>query len=575
MKRVLTITSVVLFALLVVVIGSFEVLTKTDFGRRRVRGLVLDFLHDKVHGTATIGRIEGDITGVFSLVDIAIADSSGEPFLSAERVTARVGVGALMSKRIAVSGVTLINPVIHITKTPGTEWNYARIFHSPAPTVVDTTLGFGDWIALDDVTVRGGKVIVQQPWKTDASLRGASLDSVISEALGGKSRIRVDRATYGLRQTSDFMSIDAHFPRVVVADPSTRDIVLSVDTLSMIAAPFNPPAFVVRQFAGDVRVGQDTVTVRRLTLGLPGSHATGSLTYILESGDILTTLKADTLSFADIQGLYPPLPDSGRGHLDLDAAIRSTTPSEYVVTNAALSVGTAVVSGALGIILDSTTTRFHHTDLRFARFPTSLVEQIAPSMKAPIAGEFGGRARLDGEMRRMQVDIDAIFDAVRQPPFRVVARGGLGLGDFTTTDRLTIRGERVPVSLAREFGTESPIGGTVDATAIVTGSTGSRLRGTFVAVHHENGNDSRVEGEGTVAVSDSMRMDLKLQLRHVSLELAEHFAPETDFRGNVRGTATLQGTPRDIASRLDLIVPGRGTVNGDVTYRLPADTVPV
>jgi hypothetical protein len=50
-------------------------------------------------------------------------------------------------------------------------------------------------------------------------------------------------------------------------------------------------------------VGPDTVTIQKLTLGLRGSHATGSLIYILASGDILTSLKADALSLSDIRGI--------------------------------------------------------------------------------------------------------------------------------------------------------------------------------------------------------------------------------------------------------------------------------
>jgi autotransporter translocation and assembly factor TamB len=253
MKRALTIFLRSVIVVAVLAVSAFVIFTKTDFGRRRIRGVVLGFLHDRVHGRVTIGRIEGSVLDDFSLVDIAIADSTGEPFLSAERVSARVILRELLSKKVVVSGVTIIKPVLHVTKTPDKDWNYARIFHSPKPTVVDTTLGFGKWITLNDVTVRGGSLTVQQPWQADASYKGTSRDSVIADALAGTSRVRVDRAPYGLRQSKEFSAINAFLPQVVVADPSTRDIVLNVETMSAIAAPFRPPDFVVRQFAGEIR----------------------------------------------------------------------------------------------------------------------------------------------------------------------------------------------------------------------------------------------------------------------------------------------------------------------------------
>ncbi|MGH7711880.1 MAG: hypothetical protein ACREOG_11390, partial [Gemmatimonadaceae bacterium] len=250
MRRAARITLAATLTLALLAVGGLLLLSRSDFGRSRVRLFALDALRSSVNGTVEIGRIEGNLLGNFSLADVRITDSAGQPFLSAERVAARVNATALLSKRVAVSELTLVKPVIHLTKTPDEEWNYARVFAAGEGT--DTTLGWGDWVALRNVTLVDGLFVMQRPWAPDSGVTGAARDRVIAKALEGNTRIRVDRASYGLRQTITFHAIDARLSRVIVADPDSRDIVLNVDSLAMIAEPFHPPLLHVRHFAGEV-----------------------------------------------------------------------------------------------------------------------------------------------------------------------------------------------------------------------------------------------------------------------------------------------------------------------------------
>ncbi len=564
----------VLAALVLIVAGAFLVLTRTDAGRNRVRAFALKTLRESVNGHVEIGRIEGNVLGRFSINDISITDSAGHPFLAAERVTATLDSRGLLSRRITLSDVELVKPVVRLTKVPESSWNYAEIFRTTDTTTADSSAGFGDWVVLNDVTLRQGELVVERPWSPDADYEGTQRDSVIREALAGETRARVDKAPYGLRQTMDFRAINAVLSKIVVADPASTDVLLEVDSLATIAAPFHPPALDVRQFSGAVRIGRDTVTAPSFQLLLPETRARGTVRYMLNTGDVFGTLRLDTLAFADLRVLYPPLPDSGGGRLALQLALRDTGSSEYLVTNADLHLGTAQALGSFGLVMTDSVSSIRDTDLDLRQIPTSLIESFVPGARFPVAGVFTGHGTVEGPLGAMHVNVDANFRAIRQPPFRFVVRGGLGARGTLTANRLLVRLEHVPVSLARSLGADVPIGGTVTAVATLSGSTASRIGGPYRLTHNENRTISQIAGEGTIAVRDGMRMDIGMRFEPLSLELLEHFAKETDFQGNATGTGHVRGTPRDLAAWVNLTLPDSGRLEVEGTYAQARDREP-
>jgi translocation and assembly module TamB len=573
MRRALRITVVTALALSFLLLLGVVVLTRSDFGRNRVRNFALDALRNSLNGQVEIGRLEGNLLGNFSLHDVRISDSTGRPFLAAERVTADVNTSALLSRRVELSHLTLVRPVIHLSKTPDEDWNYASIFGSGDGS--DTTAGWGSWVVLRDVRLVDGKLIMQRPWAPDADITGTRRDSLIRAALAGETRTRVDRAEYGLRQTIDFSSINAYMSTVLVAHADSADMILAVDSLAMVAAPFHPPALDVRQFAGVIRVGEDTVRAGDFALHLPDTRTRGSFSYILSSADMYGTLHADTVALADIRALYPDLPKDGGGRLKMELALRDTGASEFEFTDVDLRTGGAEIGGKLALVVADSILSFRDSDITFARLPTALIEQMAPGAEVPVAGTLTGRARLNGAMERLRIDAAATFDPERHEPFRVVARGGVGFGRIVTARDLFLHAELVPVSIAREFGVDPRVGGVVNAEATLNGSTALTLRGPYRIVHNDNGIVSRIAGEASIAPKAGMRMDIGLRLEPLSLDLAERLVQGTDFRGEVTGSGRITGTPRDLALRMDLELPGAGGLLVEGTWATPNDDIPV
>jgi uncharacterized protein involved in outer membrane biogenesis len=274
----------VMLTLVLLVAAAYLMLTRSSFGRDRIRLYALSALRESVNGHVEIGRIEGNVLGRFSLSDVSITDSAGQPFVAAKRVTATLDAGALLLRRITLSDVVVGKPEVHLTKTPDEAWNFARIFRRTDTTASVSSRGFGDWIRLTSVVLRDGELVIQRPWAPDADFKGTLRDSVIRDALAGRTRTRVDPADHGLRQTMDFTAISAVLAQVVVADPERTGILLQFDRWPPSPA-FSSPALNVRNFAGEVRVASDTVHVPRFTMRLPGTRVNGAFRYMLATGD--------------------------------------------------------------------------------------------------------------------------------------------------------------------------------------------------------------------------------------------------------------------------------------------------
>ena len=152
------------------------VLTSTDWGHERVRRFALGQLQSRVHGRVSIGRLSGNLLSGLTIHDLAISDSTGEPFLAAQEVSARYGLGALIGKKIWLQDVRLVRPLIVLDRPPGGKWNYQRIFVADTTQQVSTGPGFGSWIKLENVTVVDGDLVVRTPWSPGDKLSRAARD---------------------------------------------------------------------------------------------------------------------------------------------------------------------------------------------------------------------------------------------------------------------------------------------------------------------------------------------------------------------------------------------------------------
>ena len=233
------------------------VLTSTDWGHERVRRFALAQLQSRLHGRVSIGRLSGNLLSGLTVHDLAISDSSGEPFLAAQEVSARYALDALVGKKVWLEDVRLVRPLIVLDRQPGAKWNYQRIFATDTTQRPSTGPGFGSWIRLENVTVVDGDLIVRTPWSPGTRLSAVARDSAIRDALAGKGRTMVVQSAHAYggeppyQKVVELRSLNASLPILRLADPNQKYRYAEVASLQMTALPFRPPAAVVTEMRGN------------------------------------------------------------------------------------------------------------------------------------------------------------------------------------------------------------------------------------------------------------------------------------------------------------------------------------
>ena len=548
----------------ILAIGLYT-LTNTDWGREQVRKRVVATLQDNSHGIVKIGKVTGNLLNGFTLHDLIITDSAGAPFVKAEQASARYTWRSLTSKRVEFDDVRLVRAVIVLDRRPGGRWNYDRIF--PRDTLTPggrRKTGWGTWIRFTDVTLVDTDVTVRSPWEPDASLTGAERTDVIREALGPEGRLALVEVPEGYQKVSKFHHIDAKLPLLRLEDPGYTTRRADVASLSMIAEPFRPPTATVKSLVGGFDFTDDSVWWQNAKVVMPGSNLTGSGRYTIATNDMTLRMRGDPVAIQDIRWVYPRLPERGSGTLDFAMDWVGDT-SIYIARNADVRIADAHLAGSLGMTVAEDFT-IHDTNLRFTGVDTRLIQQLFPAVKPPRSGILSGRAELDGNQRDLAVDGDFNFEDRRAGHNRVIAVGHMGFddGEFRATNlRLTLR--PVQVDLARDFSPTLPIHGTITGTAVLNGSTESRMVARADITHVDRGAVSHVTGTGTTRFSPGAGtsvswFDVDAELHPLSLVTAGRFFPKAGLRGSAAGPVRLTGTMSDLAIRSNLGFPDGGSL---------------
>ena len=555
------------------------VLTSTDWGRERVRRFALSQLQSRVHGRVSIGRLSGNLLSGLTIHDLAISDSSGEPFLAAQEASARYALGALIGKKIWLTDVRLMRPLVVLDRLPGAKWNYQRIFASDTTQPTSTTPGFGSWIRFENVTVVDGDLVVRTPWSPGTKLSPAARDSAVRYALSGKGRTMVVQASraYGgqppYQKVVEMRSINATFPMLRLADPSQKNRYGEVASLQMMALPFRPPAAVVTEMRGSFQFNNDSLWWKGVRASMPASHVSGDGSYAFSSGDMTLTLRGAPAAFNDLRWLYPRLPSEGGGTLDFAMRWRGGV-DDYTARNADIALGNTRVRGDFGLTLADTFS-LHDTDLRFANLDTRLAEQLIAGFKSPRRGSFTGRAAVNGGLHNLRVDGDVAFADATTGTSELAAVGTIGFEtNGLRANNLRLRLHPIQVELVKGLAGpkfQLPLSGVVTGTAVVSGDTKTQLAGSVDVAHEDRGNYSQLTGTAAVRMPSggaSPWIDINVAARPVSLAEVGRFAPSVGLQGRAVGPIRLTGSLSNLAVASDLRLPDGGQLTARGTVGL-------
>jgi hypothetical protein len=537
----------------VLLLGALLILTRTDWGRDQVRRFALDRIDGAIDGEIEIGRIGGDLLRRVRIIDVVIRDRQGRLFLEADTLEARLAVRALLRQRIELADVRVVRAVVVLDKPPGEEWNYVRIFRIDPETVEPTRPGWGDWVALSDVTLVDSRLTVRTEWRPPADLTPAEREAALRKALASETREHVIAVPGGYQNVMDFRALDAELPRVLVAHPDTAGIPIEVARLGGLIRPFSPPAVRVVDLAGSFRILRDSLFMSGVRAVLPGSRLSGGGIYALDKGDLLLHARGDPVEFADLRWLYPPLPERGGGTmlmmLELGAVV-----SRVVVRDMDVAVDGGTVAGGFDLTTGDTL-RFGETDLSFARVRTALLERFV-DFEFPRRGRLTGRLALQGLPRELSVAGDVRFDDDVGAASRVIAEGVLGIEPDLRFRGLRMRFAPLQAELARVLVPQLPLRGTAEGTALLTGSLASLQLEADLALRDPRHGLSRLRAAGGLDTRDELRLrDMVVRVDPLRLDLLRDEMPELPAGATATGRAWLDGVPaRALRVDADIVI---------------------
>jgi translocation and assembly module TamB len=547
---------------LLLLVSAVLILTQTDWGRERLRLVITDRLDRATDGRVEIGRIEGNLLRRIRLVDVTIVDEQERPFLQADTLVTRFSVWGLLRQRIVLTDLRLVRPVIVLDQPPGEEWNYVRIFRiDPDPDPVEPRRpGWGDWVALSDVEIVDGRIMVRSEWGPPEELTGEERERAVRRAVAGETRENVVRVRGGYQNVMDFRQLNTLLPRVLVAHPDSAGIPIEIARFSGIVQPFTPPVAEVRDLSGKLRLEKDSLHFTDIRAVLPGSRLSAAGVYALHSGTMTLAMHGAPMAFPDMRWLYPPLPEEGGGTLRIRVE-RRTLATRIVATEMDVQVGTSTLEGRLDITTGDTL-RIGPTDLQFARMETRLVQRMVPALEFPRPGELTGRLALQGPPQALQLDGDVRFvDAAGGPASRVLAVGELAVQPEIRFRDLRLQFRPLQASLARAIAPELPVRGTIEGFANLSGRMAGLVQlDSDLTLRDPATGLSRVRATGGIDQTGDLRLrNLLVRVDPLRTELLREQIPQLPAGATMIGSVRLDGYPE------------RGLqVDGDMVLRDPA-----
>ncbi|MGH9885875.1 MAG: hypothetical protein ACREBE_10120, partial [bacterium] len=376
----------------------------------------------------------------------------------------------------------------------------------------------------------------------------------------------IKRVAGGFQKVVQLDSLTAAIPLLRLSQPGLKNRLLEVSSLHTIAYPFRPPAAIVRDLKGSFPFNNDSVWWKGAYGALTATKATGDGIYAFSTGDMTLSLHANPASFVDLRWVYPRLPASGRGKLDLGVSWKGAV-QDYQVTNADVTMDRAHVTGDVGIML-SDTLMIHNTNVRFSGVDTRTLEQLIPDFKSPRRGSLAGRAKVSGGRHALTLDTDVRFDDVIAGPSRVIAVGDVGFpGRGVRATNLRLQMLPLQVDMVRGWFPTLPIHGTITGSATVNGNTANELRASLNVDHRDRGTHSAAEGRATIRLASNGKLswfDVDVVTRPLSLVEVGLFVPSAGLHGSAAGPVRITGTLSNFKVDASLRLPdgGRFTTKG-------------
>ncbi len=549
--RIVFLSAIILVGLLLIVVLSFIGVTHTGFGQDRVHQMVSTMLEGKVKGKVYIGHMSGGFFNGVTIDSVEIKDDEDSVFFASGPITVEYDPRDLFDRRILLSYLQAEHPVVHMRQHANGDWNWRRIFPASVAKQNRNERGFGEYIVVDSSVIHDAAATLTLPWRPSDTLRGAQLDSAIKFELT-RSDHEIRRTREGFARTWRWAQAQADLGFARIADPDTVGRLVRIKKLSF--AETDPP-FKFHNISGTILNLGDSLFVDNEHFDLPGStgRAHGSVVWGSDLGvRYYLHVVGDSVSLADVAWVYPTLPTTGSGKMELDIrSERNPTFIDYILTNMDVRTTRSRLLGQMTFATGAPILGVKNVDLEAApvdfdllrtlngkAFPYDWQGKITGTIKAP-----------GGPLNHFKVARSALIFEDAHVPGAVTEARGEGELDILNPAFTAFHGFNVDVATLdlRTLQYLNPffpkIKGTVSGTATLDSSwLDVRFRNADLLHHDGNQPVSHITGNGRVTYGEKyLTYDLALQAQPLSFTALSHSYPLLPLRGSYAGPVQVKG----------------------------------
>jgi hypothetical protein len=589
-KLIVTWSAIALLTILLVVAGGVFSLTQTNFGQDQVRKYVQSWLNGKVRGSFYVGRITGGLFTGVTIDSLEIRDEKDSLFIRTGPVRVRYDMRDIFDRRILLSHLDVTRPVVRLHEHLDGKWNYQRIFPSGPKRPKGTPRGFGDFIVIDSADIHNANVAVRLKWKPSDRLTGYKRDSAITFALGSFTRVtkgnpwrsEIVRTDEGFSKIYRFTSANASLGYARIANPDSAGRFFRVTRARLISSD---PPLNVRRAAFDIRHVGDSVWISSPGFELDASRGRIPSGKLVWGGGIPMRydirIVGDSVSMGDIAWVYPTLPTTGGGKLELTINnVDHPRVIDYAVKNMDVRTTQSHLIGNMTYAVGGPALVLKDVNLRAAPLDFALIRVFnGQPFPLPWRGQINGSVRASGgPLHRFKIEETRFtFNDANVPGAvsRGSARGMLDIFQpaFTVFHGFDVNIESLDLRTLQYL---SPaflaLKGTVSGTTTLD-SLWLDVRFSNADIVHHDGNlpTSRFTGRGRMTNHDTyMSYDMELEGAPINMTTLARSYPDIPLRGNYSGPVKISGQPAELSVETTLTGAG-GTISyaGTVDSNLP------
>lgn len=375
-------TGIALGAIAGLALGVLLVLTRTSFGRERVRQIVAEVANRGLLGSLHLGALRFG-PGCALAIDSAVLRDARDSLLASvgpARGTCRLG--ALLRRRLVITSLEIDDPHVVLRQGDDGEWNWSRLTRPDASPP-----------AARDSAQRGPPAVV-----VDGSVRIGN----------GTVALRVPGQP---RRTVTSLAIDLPHVRTGAGDTAV------VARLDRIALALDTPAVALHRVAGRIAIVGSSARfdLPTVSVGRSGARVAGRIDWSgAGTPAIVARAVVDTLALGDLRPLSARVPADGGGRLEIIVqSPGGASPTMLAVTGLDLRTLRSSVRGEATIRLGgSERPGVRAATLDLAPLHTELLRVVAAdALPAGLRGALVAHVVLrGGDENRLHVDtLDAGF----------------------------------------------------------------------------------------------------------------------------------------------------------------------